>query len=430
MNTKDPRNAGGENVATKSNKPGIPRPVRWLREILAISVWLLLGVQLFIFDIMSYIEGQSDLLGLLLRFRLLAILVAIAFLLLFLGNRRFFLFFGYILAYPFVVVCWHIPRILFKNWAIAVAFSPAVYSILSSFKVSFISFVAALLSTFLVSLATYRPLIATSMAVIAAYLVYHFSRRFRVAFSPSTVFADAAGAIGKTWGAIKDSALVKRPEGLALDSDEYKQKYGQNLLTLYMLTTGLWFVGERLREVVRSRKLDMYFLVSLLYTFILTAVLFGFEYFGLYRLLPGSFVGVANPGLIDFLGLSFSTLMTSDISPLKPATGIAQISQYIQLFGSLLIVVLLVFVILTSIRERYRQDLDEVISELGVASDRIGSLLESNYELTIAGLEAWLLDFNPGITKWCLKIRHGEEGAKAIEAKAGRSAEPAHEPDV
>jgi len=298
---------------------------------------------------------------------------------------------------------------------------------MSSFKVSFIAFVVALLSAFLISLTTYRPFIAGSMIFIAVYLVHHFFHRFRVAFSPSTVFADASGAIGKIWGSIKDSDLAKRPENLAPDSDEYRQKYGQNLLTLYMFTTGLWFFGERLQEVVKSHKLDMYFLASLLYTFMLTAILFSLEYLGLYRLLPGSFVGGANPGLIDFLGLSFSTLMTSEISPLKPATSIAQTALYIQLFGSLLIIILLVFVILTSIRERYRQDLDGVITELGIASNNIGSLLESNYELTIAGIEAWLLGFNPIITKLCLKIRHGEEEARQIEAKAGRSTEPERE---
>jgi hypothetical protein len=191
-----------------------------------------------------------------------------------------------------------------------------------------------------------------------------------------------------------------------------------------MITTGLWFVAERLREVMRSRKLDLYFLASLLYTFALTALVFALEYTGLYRLIPNSFVGVSEPGLLHFLGLSFSTLMTSDISPLKAASGIAQAALYVQLFGSLLIIVLLVFLILTSIRERYRQDLDGVIGELGAVSDRIGRLLESNYELTLSGVEAWLLEFNPAVTKWCVKIRHGEERMKEIDAQLQGAAEP------
>ena len=398
-----------------SEKVSLPRPIRLMREVLALSVWALLFVQLLVFDITGYISGRSATLDLIVRYRFLALLVVIAILWLLLGNRKFLHFCGYILVYPFVVVCWHVPRLLFKNWAIVVAFSPAVYSILNSFKASFIIFVTAFLSSFLIVLAPYKLVVGVSMFVLAVYLAYHFIRRFRVAFSPSTVFADAAGAIGKAWESIKDSNLSRRPEELDPESDEYRQKLGQNLLTLYMMTTGLWFFGERLQEVMNSRKLDIYFLASLLYTFMLTAVLFALEYLGLEHLFPGSFVGVQHPGLLDFLGLSFGTLMTSDISPLKPASGIAQISMYVQLFGSLLIIVLLVFVILTSIRERYRQDLDCVISEMRAASDSIGALLESNYELTIAGLEAWLFEFNPAITKWFLKLRHGEKRAKQIE---------------
>jgi thiosulfate reductase cytochrome b subunit len=77
--------------------------------------------------------------------------------------------------------------------------------------------------------------------------------------------------------------------------------------------------------------------------------------------------------------------MTSDISPLKPGSGLAQAGSYLQLLGSLLIVVLLVFVVLTSIRERYKQDLDGVVSELRDTSEGIGRFLEANYELTMAG---------------------------------------------
>lgn len=263
------------------------------------------------------------------------------------------------------------------------------------------------------------------MWLLAAYLFFHFGRRFRVAFSPSTVFADASGAIGNAWSHMENSEMAKRPQGLDPHSDEYKEKFGQNLLGMYMLTTGLYIFGERLREVVNSRKLDLYFLASLLYTFILTSIIFALEYFGLERLQPGSFVGVPAPGLLDFLGLSFSTLMTSDISTLKPASGLAQGVLYLQLFGSLLIIILLVFVILTSIRERYKQDLDGVVNELRTASDKIGVLLEANYELTISAAEVWLLEFNHGVTKWCLRLRHGEERARQIEAQIGDAEPPA-----
>jgi len=401
--------AGG---ATKTLR--LPAPLRWVREVVALFVWGLAFTLLFVFDVARYLATRLPGLDWALRFRFLVLLGIIAGLWLLLGNRRFMLFVGYVIAYPFVVAFWLLPRVLFRNWAVVVAFSPAVHSILTTFRSSFVLFSAALISSFVICLAPSPSVVITCMVFLGFYLVVHFFRRFRVAFLPSTVFADVSGAIRNTWNRVKDFEMTKRPEGLDLKSDEYKQKFGQNLLMMYVMTTGLYVLGERLREVINSRKLDLYFLGSLVYTFFLTSLVFALEYLGLERVAPGSFIGVPEPRFFQFLGLSFSTLMTSDISPLKAASGLAQAGAYIELFGSLLIIVLLAFVVLTSIRERYKQDLDGVVNELGAASQSIGGFLEANYDLTIAGAEAWLLAFNPPVTKWFLKLRHGEQRAREI----------------
>lgn len=385
----------------------LPIAVRWLREAIAILLWLAASIQLFIFDLGSWITEQVSLLIVPFRYRFFILLGGADLLWLAFGNRRFLLSFGYIVGYPFVIAGWIIPRLILRNWAVAIAFSPAIYSILSRLRTSFILFSGAIISSFVIYLAVNQVFVVVSMGLLAVYLVTHYFRRFRVAFSPSTVFADVGAIMRKARERLMESIPVQRPEGLDCESQEYKQKLGQNLLAIYMITTVLHFLGECLCEVVNSRKLDLYFVGSLMYTFLLTALVFGFEYFGLERLAPGSFTGIEIPSLLDFLGLSFSTLMTSDISPLKPASGIAQAASYIQLFGSLLIIVLLVFIILTSIRERYRQDLDGVVNELRTASERVGGLLEANYELTVAWAEAWLLEFNPTAapTKWLRKLR-------------------------
>ena len=67
-----------------------------------------------------------------------------------------------------------------------------------------------------------------------------------------------------------------------------EQKLGQKLLGIYIVTTGLYFIGEQLRGVVNSRKLDLYFVGTLLYTVFLTTLIFAVEYFGLERMAAGS----------------------------------------------------------------------------------------------------------------------------------------------
>lgn len=392
----------------------LPRFARWLRECLSICLWLFAFVQLLVFDIAAWEIRQRPGLQVVYEFRFLLLIGFAALGWLILGNRRFLQFAGYIVAYPFLLIFWILPRILFRNWAVTVAFSPAAYSIITTFRSSFVLFSAGLISAFGVCLASDRLTIISCMSVLAVYLGVHFAKRFRVAFSPSTVFADVSGALRKTWGALQESKFWKLPENLDRDSTQYKNLFGQTLLQVYAVTTSFYAVSERLREVVNSRILDLYFLASLLYTFCLTAVLFSLEYFGLERLAPGSFVSGSTLELIDFLGLSFSTLMTSDISPLKAANRIAQMGMYLELFCSLLIVVLLVFVVLTSIRERYRQDLDGVVTELREASENFGQLFEANCEMTIVAAEQWLIEFNLTQVKWFVELRHGKELAREL----------------
>lgn len=391
----------------------LSEPVRWLREILAISAWALVITHLLGVDLKFLNLSLSPMLESVLRYRLLVGLGCMAVFWVLLGNRIFIFFFGYILAYPFVLVLWTLPKFAFRNWAVAIAFSPAIYSTLANFRSSFVLFTTALIASFIVCLNSEPILLVLGMVLTGCYLIVHYFRRFRVAFSPSTAFADVGGVVRKVGEVLGKCTWATRPEGDS-ESELYHQEFSQRLTQIYMITGCLYFLAARFKEVVESRKLDLYFIGSLVYTFALTTVVFGVEYFGLERLYPGSFSGIDSPGLIEFIGFSFSTIMTSDISPLKPSSGLAQLFSYFQLFGSLLIVVLLVFIVLTSIRERYRQDLDSVVEELGVAADRGAILIEKNYELPIAAAEAFLLEHNAQVARWLLRLRYGENQAKEI----------------
>jgi hypothetical protein len=371
-----------------------------------------LFVQLFAFDFADHLAGSFPQFEFFIRFRLLVVIGLLGLVWIALGNRLFLLIVGYILAYPVLLVCWVLPRLVVRNWTAVVIFSPAIHSIFKSLKWNFALFAAALVSAFVVLLAPSDPLVIAGMVILGVFLVVHFYKRFRMAFSPSTVFADANKAIEGLWNTIKEQ--TGEGKSLGFGSKEDEEKYARNMLFLYVTSTVLYRVGERLQNLVKSRKLDIYFVGSLLYTLMITVLVFAIEYTGVERTDPGSFVGAARPQFFDFLGLSFSTVMTAELSPLKPESGIAQMLQYAQLFGSLLMLVLLVFVILTSIRERYKQDIDETVNELRSTSARVGALLETNYELTSAGVEAWLVQFNPLIAKWCLKLRYGEERAQQI----------------
>src|SRR5690606_1966566 len=128
---------------------------------------------------------------------------------------------------------------------------------------------------------------------------------------------------------------------------------------------------------------------------------------GIHRLEPDHFMTATDAGLLDFVGYSLSTALNAGISPIVPATLLAQMLSYVEVVFMLLIAVLFVFVLFTSARERHRQDLDEVVSEIGGVSDRMGTFLLEHHDLTVAAADQYLLQVNPLLARWALKIMYG-----------------------
>lgn len=254
--------ASGARLKATLDSVRIPTWVRWVREFLAIAIWLCAFTHLLIVDLEQVLITAFPSIEEVLRYRLLVLLGTLASLWLLLGNGRFVVFCGYVLTYPIIVTVWIIPKRLIRNWALLVAFSPAIWALLSTAKRTFIFFSVALVSAFLVALANQPAVIIGAMAILGLYLVAHYVRRFRVAFSSSNVFVSVVSIVKKLWDRIQRSDMAKCPQGLEPESEEYKKKAGEKLLWLYGTTTLLLFLSERVREVLNSRKLDLYFVGS------------------------------------------------------------------------------------------------------------------------------------------------------------------------
>ena len=390
----------------------LPRPVRWIRSTIAVSLWGALITQVLVFDFVGRAIAAFPNLEPLLRFRFLIILVLAAVILLSLRNRYLLLFAGYIAFFPLVVLVWLLPRTLIHNWIVVVAFWPAIYSFFSTFRISFCLWVAAVVSCFGILLFDSPATIATGMAILGTYFVTHYGRRVRTAFSSKTGFAALTPMVRGVWNNSLDAARL--PIDAESGSQEYQQQVGQRLVNIYLTTSMLYSIGEKLRVVIRANKLDLYLVSSFVYTFVLTIVIFAFQYLGLQRLAPEHFSGASDAGLLEFFGYSLSTALNAGISRIVPATLTAQMLSYAELMAMLSLAILFVFMLFTSIRERHRQDLDEVVQELGGASERMGTFLLENHDLTIAAADQFLLQFNPLIARWILKLRYGEDRAKEI----------------
>lgn len=390
--------------------------VWWVRECVAVGAWVLVVVRLFVRIDLTPVMFLPPSVTPALHSRSLIVLGSLAALWLFLYNQRFFRFVGYVVGFPLVVLLWKMPRILVRNWAVTIAFSPALHSLATTSRQSFITFTAALVAALLIQLGDIaRWALAAAVIYLASYLVFHYIRRLRIAFISQSVFSDIVGWIRRVWSRIEQSTLPPL-EGIDPSSEEYKQKRNQHLLMLYTMVTMLHFLAARLRDVVASRKLDLYFLASLLYTACVTTVVFAFIYQGVERLVPGSFHANANDTMSfwSFLGYSFSTLVTSNISPLSPAGTAARAFSYAQALSGPLLAVSFVFVMFTSTRERYIDDARSVAEELRIAAKRFANQIQMQYGLTTLAAKGILVAIHPDTVRWLIGL-YDPETIPAIE---------------
>jgi len=390
----NPKAAEGEIIVKK-----LTPTAWWIREITALLLWSIGIVKLFIFDIDIWIaELFASGASVYLFYRFFVIIGIIAILWLILGNKRFIYLVVYLLFYPIVVLFYYFPRIIFRHWVIFIAFSPAIKSFVITLKWNFVFTTLTIFAALSILLTKSPPILYAAMTVLAFYLCYHFVKRFRVAFQPSTVFADLAHFVRNAWQNIKGKEYMTL-EGIDVGSNEYKKCQAQNLFQYYFIATYVRFLTEKLHEIIKSRKLDLYFICLLIYTLALTTVVFAFEYHAIESIKVGSFGGSQYITFWTFLGYSFSSIMHSTLSPLHAISNIAIILSYIELLASFLIIVLLVFLILTSIRERYKQDISDVIGEMTVFSDDIGKQIEETFQLNVSAISVKIIELDPGMEK-------------------------------
>lgn len=412
-----PISTDGTTPAGKSPtiKPLTP-VVWWLRELIAVAVWVFVGIKIFVFDIDRFVLSAIAP-GLLpaLDYRFVVLLVVPAVLWLFLTNATFFRIVGYIIGFPIVILLWKLPRLMVRNWALTIAFSPALHSLITTFRWSFILFTAALISGLAVQFSTLPWwAMVTAEAFLAAYVVIHYSRRLRMAVTSRSVFSDMVGWIRAMWARIETWSPQIIADGTDPESKDYQEKRNANLLTLYALVSVLYFAATRLREVTRS-SLDLYFIGSFSYTFVVTVIAFGLMYQGLENVLPGSFESSGRVlGLWTFMGFSFSTLIHAPTWGLLPTGSWALALSYVELIGSTILLLMFVFIILTSIRERYRDDAGRVADELRIAATRLASRIETQYGLTIVKTKSFLIEVNPDVVRMLVGL-YDPEDVRAIE---------------
>jgi hypothetical protein len=119
----------------------------------------------------------------------------------------------------------------------------------------------------------------------------------------------------------------------------------------------------------------------------------------LYKVQPSSFVGPAVASFWPFLLFSFNAIIHAAFATLTPKTGWAILLANLETLASVIIGVIFFFVLLTSNRERYRQDVKTVVDNLREGAEQIAGFIQNEFKVTMIEAEAQIVEANPDFAK-------------------------------
>jgi hypothetical protein len=77
----------------------------------------------------------------------------------------------------------------------------------------------------------------------------------------------------------------------------------------------------------------------------------------------------------------------------------------------------MVFLILTSLRDRFRDDFARIADEIGDTAKQFEDLLNENYKLSLQAAEEWLLVYSSELARHLLRLRHDKATIVELEAR-------------
>jgi hypothetical protein len=386
----------------ETKKKGRRKISFFVREFVASAFWIFLFIKAFVYDVDLLIIRSLAVLGPLYPYKFFFFLGLLAVAWIVLRTKRFLKTIGYVLVYPLVVLLWRIPKLLFRNWALLVVFAPAIESVLFTVKWRFTFGSLAILAGLGILLTNQREFLIVLMGVLMLYLFVHYVLRIRVAFRPTAVFADVTKVVTSMWR--HSVTIYKRKDyqahtGAGPQGAEYEKKRVENLKELYLNNLMWEFFAKKLNETVSSRRTDLYFIVAVLYSFLLTVLIFAFEYRALSKVDPGSFQMPPQSSIWSFILFSFNVILTTEFSRITPVSDIALSLATLELFAGVITLIFFVYVLLTSSRERYREDLRNLVLGLTQSSKEIERFLEKSLKMRLIDAEVKIIEHDPNFVK-------------------------------
>lgn len=382
------------------------RVQRILREICAIILWIFIFTKVVLFDVDVYlVETYTPSLRWLINYRFFGLLILISTMLIAIGKKPLRKFLLYIIAYPFIILFWKFPKLISRNWALAIAFTPFLAEAMTHFRFRFVFTSIAALSIICI-IHAYNPyVLGAAMIFLGAYLISHLYRNLKRAYG-SGMFQRLVDIVKKMRAKLEsgEEQLWKMVD-CDPDSEKARKEYEDQLNSFYLINSLIDIIAEKLYVVAKTRKFNIYLIALLFWTFFITSFIYALEYWAVYKINPESFSADNGVTFWTFLGLSFDKLTASNISSINPVSTMAIVLCYTERFCILIILVVLVFSLFTVAREKYKEDIAEFIEELKKLGSEAQVQFSRHYDMLLNDVETAIFNKQAKMVNWLRKAK-------------------------
>lgn len=359
--------------------------------------WFVGFTKLFVFDIdLFLIESYAPSLGLIINYRLVIILSLVVISWLILGNDEFLKLFFFVLFYPVILLLWTIPTglLIRKNWFWIFTYISGFISTITNFKKNLILITVFLISTSFILNSNNQLVIYASGALLLFISLFIIARKAYFAFSPSAIFAINTKTIvnylekNSLGQYLLENNSEKEEESneelvTEIEKTEQDDEIPEKVPLLILTNRTLYFIAEKLKRFKESRVYVVFFIISLLFTFAVSVVLFSLINYGIYKLDPASFSMSGYEGYFIFLYYSFNALIMNSISAVEPLSFLSMTINMVQIFYGIVLIVILIGIIISVNTQKYKDDIDQVIYAFDMQSEDVEKILELNFKMSI-----------------------------------------------
>lgn len=308
---------------------------RWrlLLDLIATLFWTYVILKVFFLDVdREIVDGLFPGHDWIIDLRFLAFLGIAALSVLMVGPRKTLLGGSYVLLFPFIVVCWKLPKLLYKSksWVSLFAVIHIVASILANVRYVVLATAAGAFAGVIVLLADNPYLLGLAMILITAMLLLALIRTLRFSAQPASFIGiqeKALSRVRKSSNLPQIAAVADelRDSQVERFNAQQQMQFLGNLQTAVLIQRLPLFWAYQLDQYRRSPVPVLF--TGLAYAWLVLQAIVGLAFlnYALYKIDPNAFQYVDPPGLIVFARYAVSSLSGSEIGAIQPESGIANL---------------------------------------------------------------------------------------------------------